>query len=64
MDLVNYISKLNTNVFALRNDDDLADRYVKFIFNFFLLFWCFLHQEICIIVCNINQICLIPIKLF
>jgi hypothetical protein len=35
MDLVNYISKLNTNVFALRNDDDLADRYVKFIFYFF-----------------------------
>ena len=53
MDLVNYISKLNTNVFALRNDDDLADRYVKFIFNF-LLFWCSLFQEICIIVCNIN----------
>lgn len=26
MDLVNYITKLQTNVFAIRNDDDVADR--------------------------------------
>ena len=53
MDLVNYISKLNTNVFALRNDDDLADRYVKFIFNFFFILVLPIPKK-CIIVCNSN----------
>ena len=32
MDIVSYITKLQTNVFQIRNDDDFTDRYLSFIY--------------------------------
>ena len=32
MDIVSYITKLQTNVFQIRNDDDFTDRYWSFTY--------------------------------